>query len=290
MQTELAPPSGGLSSWIEWGIGELAFLGESEARAECEEILKTLFKVSRPELYLTAQPDATAFSQWVKWVQERKRRIPLAYLLGKAPFWEDEFEVERGVFIPRPETEILIEAFLDRSGFSPSDPFDFLDLGTGSGNIGVTIAKVFGRSLGIVSDLSGKALAIAARNAGRLGVSRRLEQVQGDGLAFFEKGSFDVIFSNPPYVARDEWGGLEPEVRREPRLAFVAGEEGLDFYRKIFRELPCLREGGSLWVEIGWGQAPKVRELFEKASFKTIEVFKDLNQIDRVIGGIGFRG
>lgn len=290
METELTTPSGRLSSWLEWGTAELGFLGKRQAREECEEILKTLFRASRSELYLTKTPPLEAFPRLVELVQARKKRIPLAYLLKKRSFWEDEFILEEGVFIPRPETETLLEAFLDRGRFSRSDPFYFLDLGTGSGNIGVTIAKVFSRSRGIVSDLSEKALRTALRNAGRLGVSGRLAQVQGDGLALFKRGSFDVIFSNPPYVARDEWEGLEPEVHWEPRPAFVAGEEGLDFYRKIFRELSCLKRGGSLWVEIGWGQAKQVRAFFEKANFPVIEVFKDLNQIDRVIGGIGFGG
>lgn len=290
METKLRPPSGAPPSWLEWGTEELAFLGKYQARKECEEILETLFGVSRAGLYLASRFDPQAFPQFEKWIEARKKRIPLAYLLGKAPFWEDEFQVEEGVFIPRPETETLIETFLKRSGWARSDSFYFLDLGSGSGNIGVTIAKIFPRSRGVASDLSQKALAASGRNAKRLGVSDRLRGVQADALSAFRPQSFEVIFSNPPYVADEEWKGLEPEVRREPRRSLTAGEEGLDFYRRIFRELSCLKKGGSLWVEIGWNQAQSVRPLFEEAGFQAIEAFKDLNQIERVMGGIDFRG
>lgn len=290
MQTEAARRAGGLSPWLKWGMNELAFLGKRQARKECEAILEALFRVSRFELYLTREPDRKAFPQFVEWVRARRKRIPLAYLLGRASFWEDEFEVNRGVFIPRPETETLVEAFLKRSGFSRGDSFYFLDLGTGTGNIGITIAKLFACSQGIASDLSQRALTFTTRNAERLAVSNRLDRVQTDNLLTFREAAFDVIFSNPPYVAREEWERLEAEIRGEPRLAFVAGEEGLDFYRKIFGELSCLKPGGSLWVEIGWGQAGSVYGFFERAGFRTIEVFKDLNRIDRVIGGMGFHG
>ncbi len=290
MKTEPARPARGLFPWIEWGEGELSFLGKREARKECEEILESLFGVSRSELYLANPPDPKAFPQFVAWIRARKKRVPLAYLLEKVSFWEDEFEVERGVFIPRPETETLVEAFLKKGGFSRNDPFYFLDLGTGTGNIGGTIAKLFPHSQGMASDLSGRALAVARRNAERLGVSNRLELVQSDGLPAFGEQVFDVIFSNPPYVASQEWETLEPEVRWEPRQAFVAGEDGLDFYRKITGELSCLKQGGSFWVEIGGGHEEKVGALFEKSGFRAIEVFKDLNRIDRVIGGIGLHG
>lgn len=290
MKTEATRARRGFSPWLEWGRDELAFLGKREAQRECEKILETLFRVSRLELYLAREADPSVFPQFAAWVQARKKRIPLAYLVGKVPFWEDEFTVEEGVFIPRPETETLVDAFLTKSGFSRSDSFSFLDLGTGTGNLGLTLAKLFPRSRGILSDLSSQASALSARNAERFGVEDRLEGVQADGLLSFRESAFDVILSNPPYVASKDWEGLEPEVRSEPRRALVAGEEGLDFYRRIFRELSCLKKGGSLWVEIGWGQAEKVRPLFDRAGFGTIEIFKDLNSIERVMGGIDFHG
>jgi release factor glutamine methyltransferase len=278
------------SDWLDWGIGELGFLEEAEARRECEVMLETLLGVSRAEVYLASEFDPQFLPQLSAWVQARKQRVPLAYLLGKAPFWDDEFEVEEGVLIPRPETETLIEAFLNVGGFNRSDRFRFLDLGTGSGNIAVTIAKLFPQSQGLGSDLSGKALAVAKRNAERLGASERMSWIQGDGLGSFEKERFDVIFSNPPYVASQDIEQLAPEVKQEPRLALDGGEDGLDFYRRIFRDLTCLSRGGSLWVEIGEGQRLAVQSLFDKERFRNRVTFQDLLGIHRVVGGIGWNG
>ncbi len=280
--------SGRLSEWLEWGRTELLFLDEREAREECEQILQFLLKVSRTELYLLP-PNPRIFPQFSQCVQARKKRIPLAYLLGVSHFWEDSLEVSEDVLIPRPETEVLIESFLKDGNFSKDMPFRFLDLGTGSGNIAVTLAKLFPRSQGTAADLSERALEVADRNAQRLGVKNQLELIRSDGLDAFGDETFDAIFSNPPYVVSSDWEKLDPEVQREPRLALDGGEDGLDFYRKIFQKLSCLKRGGSLWVEIGQGQAGSVCSLFEKAGFEKTRVFKDFNQMDRIVSGINFK-
>ena len=267
-------------------MSELTFLGEREARRECEQILETLGGISRTELYLGTSLSSLLFSRFSQGIEKRKNRFPLAYFLGKAFFWEDEFEVEEGVFIPRSETEILIESFLKQSGFQPLDGFHFLDLGTGSGNIAATMAKLFPKAHGTASDLSEKALRVAKRNANRLGVGERIKGIRADGLKSFAPESFDAILSNPPYIASPDWAGLEPEVHREPRLALDGGKEGLDFYQKIMRELAGLKRGGSLWVEIGWGQCEAVQSLFEKKGFRSVRIFKDFNGIERVVTGI----
>lgn len=279
-----------ITKWLQWGTNELAFLGEREAREECERILEALFQTPRTQLYLETNPRPETLPEFLKWVQARKERVPLAYLQRRAFFWEDEFEVDEGVFIPRPETETLIEAFLEHGGFSKNEGFRFLDLGTGSANIAGTIARLFPRSKGVAADLSEKAARVARRNAGGIGVGERLEIVQVDGLSAFKKESFDVVFSNPPYVATGEWPLLDLEVLREPRLALDGGGDGLDFYRIIFQGIGCLKAGGSLWVEVGWGQASKVRSLFEKGGFGKISTFRDLNGVERVIGAFDRNG
>lgn len=286
MNTETSRPS----KWLEWGAGELAFLGEAEARQECERMLETLLGVSRFELYFDTEPDPSFFPPFQEWVEARKKRVPLAYLLGQADFWTNSYEVDKRVLIPRPETEVLIEALLRNAADSSGEPIRFLDLGTGSGNIAVTVSKALPRAAGVASDLSEGALTLASRNAKRLDVQDRLEFVQGDGLLPFRKNSFDLILSNPPYVASGEWAGLEPEVRGEPRLALDGGKDGLDFYRRIFQELFCLEAGGSLWLEVGAGQAGEVSSFFKKNGFQRVQVFRDLDQIERVVAGIGFRG
>ena len=208
----------------------------------------------------------------------------------KACFWEDEFEIEEGIFTPRPETEILVESFVETGKFKPHTPFRFLDWGTGSGIIAVTIAKLFPHAEGAACDLSGQALAVSAKNAERLGVKNRLQFVRSDGLSGFEKNSFDVIFSNPPYVASSEFAQLDPEVLCEPRLALDGGEEGTEFYKKIFSDLSSLKQNGSLWLEIGWNQRNALEEIFHGSHFDEIRIFKDFNQMDRIIAGVGFNG
>ncbi len=278
-----------LRSSVEWGQKELSFLSPEEAQEECEIIFSTLLGVSRSGIYFETDFNQELCQEFSRLVRNRKHRIPLAYLLKRAPFWEDELEAEEGVLIPRPETEILIGAFTQLSGFSSKDSFRFLDLGSGSGNIAVTIAKLFPGSKGVGSDISAPAISLGQRNAERLGVSNRLEWIQADGLSFFSDKKFDVIFSNPPYIKTKDCKRLQPEVCKEPGLALDGGEDGLHFYRMIFQNLRCLKPNGSLWVEMGWDQSKAVQSFF-KGNFQQVNVFKDFNQIDRIVGGLGLNG
>lgn len=278
-----------LSEWIQWGTGELAFLGAEEARTECEQILEALSGLPRFELYFDREPRPEVFREFAKRVKARQERTPLAYLLGRAAFWEDWFQVTEGVFIPRPETEILIESFLNLSGRKKNDSFYYLDLGTGSGVIAVTVAKLFSKAQGAASDLCPKALRVFETNAGRAGVKERIQLIQADGLSGFQKNFFDVIFSNPPYIATGEIETLQPEVQKEPRLALDGGVKGLDFYSRMADELSCLKPGGSLWLEVGLGQAPSVTSLFQN-KFHQMETFPDLQGTERVVAGRGYRG
>ena len=303
MKTAVEYPTAhpGIPDWIEWGKERLGFLAPEAARGECERMLEALLGVSRAELYLSGQAAPGVFFRFHRMIEARKTRLPLAYLLGEAPFWEDRFQVDPGVLIPRPETEGIIENFLREGGFSAGDSFRFLDLGTGSGAIAITIARLFPNAAGAASDISGRALEAASRNAkkgDRLLFSNgakksslspfSLQWIQMDGLLGFKKESFDVIFSNPPYVSSKEWESLEPEVKCEPRLALDGGEDGLDFYRRLSRESGALKRGGSLWVEAGFGQACEVKSLLSEAGFEEVRTFKDFNQIERIIAGLNF--
>ena len=289
VENNLIERPAGVVSWVERGTKELAFLGRREARAESEKILEALLQIPKLELYFKNDFGPDFFPQFKKIIEERKKRIPLAYLLKQISFWEDELEIEEGVFIPRPETEILIETFLKKSGFFRNDFFRFLDWGTGSGNIAVTVAKLFPNSTGVGLDVSEKALAVSARNAEKLGVQSRLQRIRARGHESFEAREFDVIFSNPPYISTADCRELEPEVQCEPRAALDGGPDGLDFYRTISGNLTCLKPGGSLWVEIGLGQSEAVSSLLKKI-FYEVEVFRDLNQIERIVSSKGYRG
>lgn len=286
MAINTVPGSSGLTSWMDWGIREFAFLGEKEARLECERMLESLLGISRSEIYLGTPPSSgsPAFGQFSRWIESRKQRIPLSYIMGKSSFWEHEFEVMDGVFIPRPETETLIESFLNESGFSENSSFRFLDAGTGTGIIALTLAKLFPESRGVGVDLSPQAVETARRNCCRLQVLSRVEIREADALGDLSRGVFDVIFSNPPYIPSGELETLEPEVQKEPRLALDGGIDGLDFYRAFMKQLSSLKKGGSLWLEVGFGQAEAVRNLL--TGFERTEIFKDLNGIQRVVAGM----
>jgi release factor glutamine methyltransferase len=209
-----------------------------------------------------------------------KRRIkgePLQYILGKTEFRGLEFKVNKNVLIPRPETEILVEAAIKYAKNKK-----ILDLGTGSGCIAVSIAKeLSGIDLTAV-DISKDALAIAKENAKLNGVKVRFLRSN------FFKGlseKYDIIVSNPPYIPCAEIKSLQPELKYEPLIALDGGCDGLASYRKIIQEAPdYLKADGMLIMEMGFNQRKPIEGIVSEAkSFNIIEVIKDYNNIDRVI-------
>lgn len=212
-------------------------------------------------------------------VSLRAIRVPVSHLLGEREFYGRRFRVSRDVLDPRPETEALIEAAL-------SQPFDrVLDLGVGSGCILITLLAERTSATGLGVDLSEAACLQASANAVAHGVQNRAEIQRSD---WFENigGHFDLIVSNPPYIALDEMDGLSPEVREhEPRLALTDEADGLDAYRRIAAGAPDhLVPGGRLLVEIGPTQAQAVSALFDAAGLADIRVVPDLDGRDRVVG------
>lgn len=215
---------------------------------------------------------------------------PLQYIIGKEKFLGMDFLVNENVFIPRPETEILVNTALEiiNAAQAKKAPVRILDLCTGSGNIAISIAKGLTKSAAdykiFASDISDKALEVAMQNACLNGAS--------DGISFIKSdlfkdiaGRYDMIVSNPPYIARCELKTLPKEVLKEPVLALDGGEDGLDFYRKIFLEAPAyLMNGGYCIMEIGFGQRAAIKEMIEGfKGFNLIDVKEDQYLIDRVI-------
>ena len=215
-------------------------------------------------------------------VARRAAREPLQYLLGETEFWSLPFRVTPAVLIPRPETEILVEEALKRS----IPEAQILDLGTGSGILAVTLARELPAARLTAFDLSAEALAVAADNARRHGVAQRIEFVQRSFKEPFS-GSFDLIVSNPPYVAVGELEQLMPEVRdHEPRLALAGGEDGLDAFRAILDTAPpALDKAGWLLLEVGMGQAQQVGAMLEAQGFEELFQRPDYAGIPRVVGG-----
>ncbi len=213
-------------------------------------------------------------------VSLRAIRVPVSHLLGEREFYGRSFRVSRDVLDPRPETETLIEAAL-------SEPFDHvLDLGVGSGCILVTLLAERASATGLGADLSEAACLQASANAVQHNVQDRAEILRSDWFERIE-GQFDLIVSNPPYIALSEMQDLSPEVREhEPRMALTDEGDGLDAYRTIAAGAPdFLMAGGRLLVEIGPTQAKDVSALFDAAGLSDIRVIPDLDGRDRVVLG-----
>ena len=208
---------------------------------------------------------------------------PIQYIIGHAEFCGMDLIVNEDVLIPRPETELLVEnAVVVARSQGPGARI--LDLCAGSGCIAIALTKAVSACKIVASDISSRALDVARSNAARQGVSDRIEFIESDLFSNI-KDLFDVIVSNPPYIARFEFDTLQKEVLKEPIVALDGGEDGLDFYRKIVCSAAGhLRPGGYLLFEIGFGQSNEIRKIIESAgSFRILEIKKDFNGIERVM-------
>ena len=223
--------------------------------------------------------EPTEIDRFEQAVEARAARVPLSHITGERVFWGRSFEVTPAVLDPRPETETLVAAALE----GPA-PTRILDLGTGSGCILLTLLAEWPGATGLGIDVSPAALAVAKRNAGRLGLGTRASFQHGDWLEGIE-GSFDLVVSNPPYLAAHERAGLAPEVREhEPWLALGAGEDGLDAYRRIATGAArVLTPEGRLLLELGPGQARPVAELLAAAGLRSLGCRPDMDGRARVL-------
>lgn len=217
-------------------------------------------------------------AEFQRLITDRARRVPVSHLTGGRLFWGRRFAVSSDVLDPRPETEILIEEALKA-------PFTrVLDLGTGSGAILITLLAEVSSATGQAVDLSPAALKVAQGNAKTLGIADRARFTPSDWFAAVE-GKFDLIVSNPPYIALDEMAGLSPEVLgHEPHMALTDGADGLTAYRAIAAGAGAhLAAGGRILVEIGPTQGPAVSALFEAAGLLEVRIHKDFDGRERVV-------
>ena len=264
---------------------DLMASGSPSPRLDAEVLLIHLLKTDRlqllthPETVLT-EAEVAAYSRWV---ERRCQGEPVAYIVGEKEFWSLLFEVNREVLIPRPETECLIEEVLGCPAPEADEP-RIIDIGTGSGAIGVVLATELPAAHVIATDSGRGALEVARRNAIRHGVADRMEFLQGD-LYAAASGAFDIIVSNPPYIPDDVYPLLPAGIREfEPRQALIAGPDGTAFHRRIIREgANRLKAGGWIFLEIGEGQRGLVEALFREAGFyDTIRFRRDYGRIERV--------
>lgn len=242
--------------------------------------------VSRVEIVTDPRRELSADAVAAVEVLARRReaREPIGHILGSKGFWTLDLAVNRDVLSPRPETELLVEVVME---LTPKDwGGSVLDLGVGSGAILLAVLTERPQANGVGVDASVAALKVARANAERLGLASRLSLVESDwaeGLA----GPFDLILSNPPYIASADIDGLQPEVALyEPRLALDGGADGLDAYRKVIAALPrLLSASGAFVFEVGQGQAEAVQALATAAGMVTTTPRVDLGGIPRVVSG-----
>ena len=262
--------------------------GCDSPRLEAELLLSKGLGVARLDLYLQFdRPMLTAELEACReLIRRRGAREPLAYILGTKEFRSLAFEVNRDVFVPRPETETLVEAALAFLGESQRNAPAFADIGTGSGCLAVSLAHTIPTMSVVATDRSEGALAVARRNAARHGVEARVRFVRCNQLdALAADAPLDGVVCNPPYVLPSEERSLPPELGFEPREALFAprGDVGAVFESIAAAAKQHLRDGGALFVEIGEGQGDLAEAAFRKLGLGSIARRRDLAGTDRVV-------
>lgn len=274
-------------SVLDWTTKRFTEAGIAGARLEAQLLLAHVLQCTRTQLYM-AFDKPLAEGELAGYRALIKRRLggePVAYLLGEHEFWGIPVYVDPNVLVPRPDTETVIEVARSTRA-DRAAPCRVLDLCTGSGAIALALAKELPASTVIATDVSPDAIAIAKRNVERAGLSARVEVRHGDLFAPVAGETFDLIASNPPYIATAVIDTLSAEVKREPRLALDGGADGLSFYDRICAEAPgYLAPGGALVVEHGFEQADAVRARFERAGFTDVALVHDLGKNPRVTWG-----
>lgn len=276
---------------ILWTAEYLEAKGVERARLEGEHLLAHALDLKRLDLYLQYDRPLTPeeLDGFRPLVKRRARREPLQYIVGSQPFRELDLLVDERVLIPRPETEVLVEEVLAwaRERTMEGGELDVLDLGTGTGAIALSLAVEGPFRRVVATDRSASALEVAALNRAAAELDDRVDLREGVDFEPLTKDErFDVIVSNPPYVAEEERPGLEPEVLEwEPEGALFAGPDGLDVIRRIVAGAPArLRDGGLLALEIGAGQAGAVEGLLEgMEGWDSVTVRADLAGRERVV-------
>ena len=260
-------------------------LGGDEARLEAEVLL--LHVLGKPRAWLYAHADdelaPAPYEAFDALVARRAAGEPVAYLTGSREFWSLDLRVTPATLIPRADTERLVELALER--LPRERAVDVADLGTGSGAIALAIAKERPQARVVATDTSDAALAVAGANAARNAISN-VEFAGGSWLAAVPGRQFDLIASNPPYIADDDDHLGRGDLRFEPRSALAAGIDGLDDIRSIVQTAPArLRTHGWLLLEHGHEQGAAVRALLLEAGFSDVATWQDLAGLDRVSGG-----
>jgi release factor glutamine methyltransferase len=257
-------------------------------RVNAEILLAKVLQCKRLDLYLSFDKplNEIELNEYRELLRKRSARIPLQYLIGDTDFYSLNLIVNENVLIPRPETELLVETILKNQ--EPTSELKILDIGSGSGNISLALAKNLPKSFVTGIDISDKAIDVSLKNKER----NNLENVE---FIFFDilkdditkLGKFDFIVSNPPYVSKDDFELLEPELKvYEPKIALTDDSDGITFYKEIVsKSHKLLNKPGFIYFELGKGLYQTVNQLMSENKFSNIEIIKDYSGIERIISG-----
>ncbi len=280
-------PKVNINSLISKAAEKLQSVGIETGAAEAEIILCELLEVDRLELYLRGPSliDDELTAKFNGIIQKRLTRYPLQYILGSVWFFGRKFLVDESVMVPCPETELLLDSVLRAARQLASDPVRLLDVGTGSGVVAIS-TKLENENLDVTaSDISAQSLDVARQNAARFDVEDKIRFIESDLFEALDKSEkFDIIASNPPYIADGEYESLPPEVKADPKKSLLAGEKGLDVIERLIRFAPDhLCSPGFLIFEIGYDQSQELFEIVGSDSrYTDCSLLRDLNDIDRV--------
>lgn len=279
---------------LQEAIRDLEYHNIPEARAAAEVLLADMLQTTRLQVYVdTARPlSPEQCALYAVRLQRRRHGEPVQYIVGKQEFWSLEFCVNTHVLIPRPESELLVEHGVRLAqqwhDCHRQDSLCVLDVGTGSGNLAISLAHMLPQSHVWGIDSAFGALTVAQANAQRLGVADRVSWVCGDLLTSWQPTQHGVALcvANLPYVTRTEWEDLPREIKDyEPASALVGGDDGLEIIRRLIVLSPdVLAPGGTLLLEVGWQQAAQVETLLSQCGpFRTTGRYQDLAGIERVV-------
>lgn len=283
---------GRILKWTEQYFGRK---GVESSRLDAEVLLSHV--LGKPRIYLYVhfeEPlEKGELAAYRELIRRRAARVPVAYLVGYREFMGLKFRVSGATLVPRPETELLVQAAMERLKRIGGEggALRLADIGTGTGAICLSILHFLSGAEAVAVDISSAALSVARENAEELGLSGRVGFLEGDLLEPIREQRFHAILSNPPYIPDGDLPGLPPEVREnEPVWALAGGADGMDFYRRLFAEAPSLLEkGGFMAVEVGLHQAGAVSEMAGRNPLlERTEVLRDLAGIRRVV--VAWRG
>ncbi len=273
----------GDDTWYQIAVSFLERNNVPDPDISASHLLSHVLKKPRLDLKLNPEIKLTVVEekQFESLLIKRATRYPLQYLIKSLPFRNAVLEIGEGCLIPRPETELLIDAVFAK--LNKTDQLNILDLGTGSGNIAISLAMESPSWSLTATDLSEEALRYAKRNSVINSVDHQINFIKAD-LFHGINGLFDAIVSNPPYLKSGDLMNAQAELSFEPDTALDGGEDGLSFYRRIIQEAKfVLKKSGHLFLEIGCDQTKSVSELFIQHQFGPIETIKDYAGLERII-------